>query len=436
MGNRTGTRWRLTVIIINLTIMHTLFARRFSLSLSLLFSFLYSLLLSLLFTSSWATPLTPADPGSVRALSASDPEAQLIDIYQDIGNGSMDLARTKADALVAAYPNFRLGHLVRGDLLLMHARPVTAFGAASNAPTDKLSDLRAEAVVRIQSLQQRPDPERVPKAVLAVGSDQKTVLLVDAKRSRLYVYGNEDGKLKLQTDYYISQGKLGVNKLKEGDQKTPIGVYYVNGRIPGQKLPDFYGTGALPISYPNEWDKRNGRSGSGIWLHGTPADNFSRPPLSSDGCVVLANPDLQALYATTEVGKTTVIISDNIEFISKTAWNKERKIFQQLMDDWTQAAQSNERSKLLAHYSPQFRSGLGESMTTWFNRQQKNLNGARDMTVKLSDVSMFLYPDQDDIMVATFNQETSIGKNKNNIRKRQYWIKEGQDWKIIYEGNA
>jgi len=112
------------------------------------------------------------------------------------------------------------------------------------------------------------------------------------------------------TDYYVSQGRYGVNKAKEGDQRTPLGVYYVNARIPGPKLPDFYGTGALPINYPNEWDKRNGRSGSGIWLHGTPSDNFSRPPLSSDGCVVLANPDLQSLYATAEVGKTVVVISD------------------------------------------------------------------------------------------------------------------------------
>ena len=107
-----------------------------------------------------------------------------------------------------------------------------------------------------------------------------------------------DGALKLQTDYYVSQGKLGVKKFREGDQKTPIGVYYVNGRIPGPKLPDFYGTGALPINYPNEWDRRNGRGGSGIWLHGTPSDNFSRPPLSSDGCVVLANPDLLVRWQT------------------------------------------------------------------------------------------------------------------------------------------
>jgi murein L,D-transpeptidase YafK len=390
-------------------------------------------------SSAWAAgqmPPVSGRTGVIATVGANDAEARLIDIYKDIGAYRIAQAREKADALVASYPHFRLGQLVRGDLLMMAARPVNTFGAAPDAPPDKMRDLRAEAMVRIQSLQQRPDPELIPKAVLQVGNDQKTVLVVDTKHSRVYVYSNDDGKLKLQTDYYVSQGKLGVNKFKEGDQKTPIGVYSINGRIPGQKLPDFYGVGALPLNYPNEWDRRNGRGGSGIWLHGTPSDNFSRPPLSSDGCVVLTNPDLQALYTATEVGKTTVLISDGVEFISKAAWNKENKAFSQLIEDWSRDAESDDRSKLLANYSSHFRSGQGENLNTWFNRQQKGLNGAHGLTVKLSDVSLFLYPGEDAVMVGTFTQETSIGKNKNISRKRQYWVKEDTGWKIIYEGTA
>jgi hypothetical protein len=151
---------------------------------------------------------------------------------------------------VAAYPTFRLGHLVRGDLLLMHARPVRNFGAMADGPADKLKELRDEAMVRIRSLQEKPDRKLIPKAVLQVGDDQKNVLVVDTTRSRMYVYENQGGELKYQTDYYISQGRFGANKTKSGDQRTPIGVYYVNNRIPGPKLPDFYGTGALPCPIP------------------------------------------------------------------------------------------------------------------------------------------------------------------------------------------
>jgi murein L,D-transpeptidase YafK len=62
--------------------------------------------------------------------------------------------------------------------------------------------------------------------------------------------------------------------------------------MPQDKLTDFYGSGAFPINYPNEWDRIRGRNGYGIWLHGTPRDTYSRPPRASDGCIVLSNEDL------------------------------------------------------------------------------------------------------------------------------------------------
>jgi hypothetical protein len=145
----------------------------------------------------------------------------LIDIYKDLGANRLREAQVKADALVAAYPTFRLGHLVRGDLLLMHARPVRNFGAMADGPADKLKELRDEAMVRIRSLQEKPDPALIPKAVLQVGDDQKNVLVVDTTRSRLYVYENQGGELKYLTDYYVSQGRFGANKSKSGDQRTP-----------------------------------------------------------------------------------------------------------------------------------------------------------------------------------------------------------------------
>jgi hypothetical protein len=43
-------------------------------------------------------------------------------------------------------------------------------------------------------------------------------------------------------------------------------------------------------------DARRGKTGSGIWLHGTPPDQFVRAPKATDGCVVLANPDLERMH--------------------------------------------------------------------------------------------------------------------------------------------
>lgn len=368
------------------------------------------------------------------APSRVDPEVLLIDVYKDLAANHLRQAQAKADALVEAYPNFRLGHLIRGDLLLMHTRPVRTFGAV-NAPGDKLQDLREEAMARLKWLRERPDPDLVPRPLLQLREDQKHALIVDAKRSRLYVYENQGGQLKFVTDYYISQGKLGVNKLKEGDQKTPIGVYYITSHLRGARLPDFYGTGALPINYPNEWDKINGRSGSGIWLHGTPSDSYSRPPLSSDGCVVLTNPDLNKLTASVEIGKTPVLISENVEFVSRAKWASDRSLAAKMLEDWRRDAESLNPSKLMTNYSRKFRTEKGEDLATWFPKQHQFMSGIKDLSLTLKDITTFFYPGRDDMIVTTFTQNAQIGKSRSTTRKRQYWVKEGSQWKIVYELN-
>lgn len=393
----------------------------------------------LLVAAGASLPLPSFASGSKPGVPARlDPEIMLIDVYKALAANRLRDAQAKADALVAAYPNFRLGHLVRGDLLLLHTQPIKTFGAAPNAPADKLNNLRAEAIVRLKSLRERPDPNLIPRVILQMRDDQKRILLVDAKRSRLYVYERSNDQLKLVSDYYVSQGKLGVNKFKEGDQKTPLGVYYITSRIAGERLPEFYGPGALPINYPNEWDKANGRGGSGIWLHGTPSDSYSRPPLSSDGCVVLTNPDLKELSAAVEVGNTPIIISDDLKFVSKAKWEADRLSANKMLEAWRTDVESTDPDRLRRHYSRSFKAPRGQSLDGWLDKLQQSTLGARKITVALRDVTLFRYPDQKDqkeMIVAAFTQEAVIGKGKHITRKRQYWAKEGAQWKIVSEVN-
>ena len=373
-------------------------------------------------------PRPPAGP--------PDPDASLIAIYKDLGANNLREAQAKADALTTAYPNFLLAQLIRGDLLLMHSRPITGLGSGSNASQSQLADLRNEAMVRMHSFRERPNPELVPRALLKLRDDQRYALLADTKRSRLFVYENLHGQLKLVSDYYITQGKLGVHKVKEGDQKTPIGVYYITSRLARTRLPDFYGAGALPINYPNEWDRINGRSGSGIWLHGTPTGSYSRPPLASDGCVVLTNPDLQKLLGSVVVGKTPVVISEQVEFISKQQWANDRASIDQVMEHWRRDLESLNTQTFLRHYSAQFKSASGEDLATWSAKHQQTMAGVKEMSIKLQDETIFAYPDRHDLIVTTFTQNATIGKRHLLQRKRQYWLNEGKNWKVVYEGNV
>ena len=74
------------------------------------------------------SPLAPAAPGR-----AMDPDQMLIEVYKDLGARHLRDALAKADRLVATYPNFQLGHLLRGDLLLMQTHEVDRFGAVDGA---------------------------------------------------------------------------------------------------------------------------------------------------------------------------------------------------------------------------------------------------------------------------------------------------------------
>lgn len=365
-----------------------------------------------------------------------NPDVQLIEVYKNLAANNLQKAQLKIDELTQAYPHFQLGQLIRGDLLQMHTRSVTSFGAAQNATPEKLKDFREEAIARIRAMRERPDPDLIPRSILQMRDDQKQALVVDAKRSRLYLYENNAGQLRLVSDYYISQGKFGINKFKEGDQKTPAGVYYITSRLSGAKLPDFYGPGALPINYPNEWDKLNGRSGSGIWLHGVPSENFSRPPLASDGCVVLTNPDFLKIAASIDIGKTPVIISEQIEFVNRTKWNTDRQIASKLMEDWRSDMESLNANRLMTNYSRNFKTLQGENLNVWFSKQQQSLQGLHEISIKLRDITQFRYPGKDEMIVSTFTQDTLSGKSKTSIRKRQYWIKEASRWRIIYEAQV
>ena len=378
-----------------------------------------------------AGPLVSAAPGR----AAAEPDQMLIEVYKDLAASHLRDALVKADKLVAAYPNFQLGHLVRGDLLLMQTQQVNRFGAVDGAAPEALADLRQEAALRMKALLERPDPARVPRAVLQLRPDQRKVLVVDARRSRLYLYENRQGELQFQRDFYVSQGKLGVNKEKEGDQKTPLGVYYITGRLAGHRLPDLYGVGALPISYPNEWDKLHGRDGSGIWLHGTPARNYSRPPLSSDGCVVLTNPDLRELYGAIEVGKTPVVIASETDFVPRAQLAEERKQAQALVEGWRAALEDPDPQRLRTQYSSRFRTEQGETLDDWLARQRKLTESLASPAMALRSLSLFRYPGREEVVVATFTVDAVAGTKRVSSRKRQYWEREGNAWKVVSESS-
>lgn len=374
-----------------------------------------------------ATPATFSDSG---------PEPQLSRILMEIEKNRLDTALELTEALLKQHPNFRLAHLIKGDLLLARSTPLSTFGNASNAPAEKLTDLREEVIARLKAYRNRAaTADYVPRYLLQMQPDQKHAIVVDTQKARLYLYQNDNGRPRFVADYYISHGKLGADKTQEGDKKTPTGVYHVTSSLSPQKIGDFYGSGAFPINYPNEWDKRQGRNGHGIWLHGTPSDTFSRPPKASDGCVVLSNIDLDALAKNVQIGLTPVIISNSIEWLSFDDWQNERSALNKKIDEWRSDWESKDVNRYLKNYSKKFQTK--DQTLEQYTEQKRKVNAGKEwIKVKLSNVSMFRNPGKEELVVVTFEQDYQSNNLSNQMKKRQYWIREDGAWKIVFEGAA
>lgn len=330
------------------------------------------------------------------------PEAQLLRIYQLLANGQSEQALSSANRLVEQFPNFHLGHLVRGDILISRTRPLATIGDAIKPSkyNERLQDLREEAVGRLQAITMPPPANTLPDVLIQLGRDQKNVLLVDASKARLYLLSQENGKLRYETDYYVSIGKAGSDKLVTGDQKTPLGVYRITSMIPGSKLIDFYGKGALTLDYPNAWDQQRGRTGYGIWLHGVPSNAYSRAPKSSNGCVVLSNPDMASLLEKIEPG-TQVVITKEIKWLPLATWK--------------------------------------EAQQRW--AQQFSEQALPEIARNLPNASVYRYPDQKNMIQISFENPPDISP-QNTPRKRkqrtrdQYWAFDGHTWRMVQRSSA
>ena len=382
----------------------------------------------LLLLCSWLPATAKAGP------VVPSPEIQLVKSLQAINHNHLDIALNEVDSLLRVNPNFRLAQLVKGDLLMAHAGVINSFGSVANAPHDKINDLRDEARVRLQRVLSQSDSKLRPRFLWQLDPRQKYALVVDTSRSTLFVYQNVEGEPRYVTDFYVTIGKLGADKLASGDQRTPIGVYFIKAELSKKELADIYGDAAYPINYPNEWDRRNKRTGSGIWLHGTPSSTYSRPPRASNGCVVLANADLEKLAPYLQVGVTPVIIANRMDWAGEQD-QSERASLMLAVEQWRKDWASLDTDAYLRHYARDFSSN--EMDYRAWAKQKRLVNSAKSwIKVDISDVSMFVYPDQPDMVVVDFDQDYRSNNLSNRMKKRQYWIKQGNGWKIIYEGAA
>ena len=391
----------------------------------------------------------PKDSPFAGAFKGS-PESRLIGIYRLIGQQHPEMALDAAASLTRDVPGFKLAQLVYADLLSARSGGTPGFGAAGPALAAsaglqaEVADLREEAQQRLRALQERPPEGLVPAEFIVLPKVVHHAIAVDTTRSRLYLFENGPKGMRLVSDHYVSVGKQGVDKTVEGDQRTPLGVYFVSDRVGQSSLRDTFGAGAMQLNYPNLFDQMNGRTGSGIYVHGVPFNTYSRPPKDSDGCVTLANDELLKLMNTVPIHDTPVIITRKIHWVADDSARVHQAEILDAVKRWQAVRAGDDTAALGAFYRPGAAPDTpaappvppSQPVVTWV--RGKRVVSAPPVPPKdpiaFDNLSVMTWSDDKETMVVTFNERGSRTHRETTLR--QYWERDASRWKIVAEGTV
>ena len=368
-------------------------------------------------------------------------EKRLVEILAQIERREINEAFRAVTELTEEVPTFRAAQLLYADMLRMRtgvppmgeqlaisqaapSRLNIGVADQSIAPPEFFKGLHNELQRRRQASMDPPPPGMVPSNLQHLSPSVRHVIAVDTSKSRLYVFANGPKGLEVVSNFYVTVGRNGVNKRVEGDQRTPLGVYFVGRQIPGEKLPDLYGTGALTVNYPNDWDRLQGRTGSGIWLHGVPPDQFARVPQASDGCVVLSNPDISFLMASID-RRTPVLITEKLHWVTPQ-WTMQQKpdSFMKEVERWKTAWNQGDMQSLKALYNP----ALAADDALAKRKAQLASMGALSKNAA-DDISIYNWQeDAGEIRIVNVH----VAHN-STATIRQYWHKQDGRWQIFSE---
>lgn len=170
------------------------------------------------------------------------------------------------------------------------------------------------------------DPQYKP-SVIASAPSEYYYLIAEKEVGYLHLYEGHNYLYSYPMTSGISRGV----KRREGDKKTPVGIYRLGKHLTSEQLMKKYkeykmfGTGALTINYPNPVDKKQRKNGSNIWIHGTNQPERLKNKNTSQGCLVLNNHHFDEVVSFAKQNNTILIITDYLSFkkVSENTSSKE-----------------------------------------------------------------------------------------------------------------
>lgn len=275
------------------------------------------------------------------------------------------------------------------------------------------------------------EKELLPASLLQISETEafsRYVFLVDKAQRKLSVFERNGELIQKITEYPADIGKMDGNKTKRDDHKTPEGIYFLQERLSQPKIPfSLYGALAFTTNYPNLFDRRENKTGSGIWLHAIP----DSVPLTrgSRGCVVVRNDVIKKLADYIKLGETPILIFDNVDYISKTEHDKRRMELSQFVERWRSAWENQDIEKYMTFYDKTFKAP-GYSYDSWMSHKKNLKKNYEYVKVHLSQPYIVQHNDQ--LLVKTLQRYES-DKHVDYGVKTIYAIRAGDSFKIIRE---
>ena len=256
------------------------------------------------------------------------------------------------------------------------------------------------------------------------------VVTVDKSGKKLQLYDTKTNELMPLLTHEIITGIAG-DKQKEGDLKTPIGVYDLLKRfVPGDT---FYGQVAYALSYPNTLDKQQGKTGYGIWIHGHPLDNTPRRyTKNTEGCVVMTNDLLEIFDQRVKDQKSIAIISeDGIPHVDKKTMSALlAQIFQ-----WRNSWKYSDIERYLNFYHEDFKRFDGSGIDSFSKMKRRIFSRDEDKKILFKDLMVVPYPDEkyDQMFRVSYYQIYETENHKFRGNKEVYLTFEDGKMKILVE---
>ena len=252
--------------------------------------------------------------------------------------------------------------------------------------------------------------------------------VVDKSARTLAVWQQTGTGLKKVVEVPADMGRNSGPKIARGDAKTPEGIYFLQTRLdPPQLEFKTYGKRAFTSDYPNFFDRTEGKTGDGIWLHSVPDE----VPLTrgSKGCVVVRNDIILDLTKYIRLGRTPLLIQEKTELQSEPQVQKTSNELGAWIESWRSAWESKNMDQYISAYSQNFKS-MHMNRDQWKRFKTHLGEQYKTISVKLSKPTVLTDRDR---AVVRFLQEYTSDQHADFGEKVLFLKKDSGGYKIVGE---